>query len=161
MNTVQKIGRDKFKQEARERYSAYLQSDHWFNLKTEKVLRGGQRCENCPSQTMLHVHHINYRDLYDCTLDDLMVLCQSCHADFHEAIKVNRTKPNHYTREETCALIRRFRKRKEDGVTFSPRKEVNRAFRKCVRGGYRPEAISKLITDLQVISASFKIARAA
>jgi len=32
---------------------------------------------------MLHVHHLRYGRFYDVTIDDLMVVCNPCHAKIH------------------------------------------------------------------------------
>lgn len=72
----------------KQRYHQYLASDHWTNLKVEKFALNGHRlCECCSSPTQPSVHHINYRNLIDCTVNDLVVLCRQCHEVFHTACK--------------------------------------------------------------------------
>lgn len=67
----------------KQRYRIYLNSEHWKNLRQEK-LEKNPRCEKCGRSTCLDVHHLVYRDLYDVTLKDLQTLCRSCHNKEHE-----------------------------------------------------------------------------
>lgn len=60
----------------------YLNSEHWKNLRTEKLSQISF-CEKCKSINHLDVHHINYRGLYDVKLSDLQVLCRMCHEKEH------------------------------------------------------------------------------
>lgn len=68
----------------REAYENYITSDHWKDLRSRALALAGNRCENCGSGTALHGHHLQYRDFYDCTTDDIMALCHCCHAKWHE-----------------------------------------------------------------------------
>lgn len=60
----------------------YLRSEHWVNLKQEK-LKLNPQCEQCQSPEHLDVHHVNYRNLYDVTVQDLKTLCRKCHTHLH------------------------------------------------------------------------------
>lgn len=66
-------------------YTEYLQTDDWKLKRTEK-LKQNPACEVCKSIKTLHVHHLNYRNWFDVVLDDLMVLCQTCHFMGHDLI---------------------------------------------------------------------------
>lgn len=63
----------------------YLMSDHWKDLRLRALHRGGkkQRCNRCGFPDNLDVHHLNYRNIYDVTVDDLEVLCRRCHMIEH------------------------------------------------------------------------------
>lgn len=69
----------------KEAYASYLQSDHWKNLRAMALKKSRYRCvlSTCGSTKSLHVHHMNYRNWYNCTTDDLLVLCESCHSSLH------------------------------------------------------------------------------
>lgn len=69
------------------RYSEYLQSEHWSVLRSAKFMVAGRYCQVCKYGDLLHVHHIRYKNLYDCTVSDLVVLCEACHNDFHNACR--------------------------------------------------------------------------
>ena len=78
--------------EQRRRYREYLRSAHWKALRQRAISSVGSKCEWCSSTEKLHVHHERYRKLYDCTLGDLVVMCQSCHDDWHHPQRVSRRK---------------------------------------------------------------------
>jgi len=63
--------------------TVYLKSDHWAALKKAK-LRVSSNCEVCGSQKKMDIHHINYRNIFDVTTDDLATLCRKCHTEWHE-----------------------------------------------------------------------------
>lgn len=68
----------------RERYSAYLHSEHWRALKVRCFRLRGHRCEVCHSRHRIEGHHLTYREpLESCTEDDVMILCHRCHATAH------------------------------------------------------------------------------
>jgi hypothetical protein len=73
----------------------YLKSDHWQNLRLEKLASVDACCERCGTRDLSNdVHHLNYRKLYDVQLDDLAVLCRRCHDLVHEALELFREKIN-------------------------------------------------------------------
>ena len=67
----------------------YLNSQHWHDLRCKK-LKENIKCNTCKGTSNLDVHHINYHNLYDVSLDDLVVLCRKCHIKTH--IKLNKQK---------------------------------------------------------------------
>jgi hypothetical protein len=66
-------------------YSEYTASEHWRGLRLAKLSQTGT-CERCGAASELQVHHLRYRNLYDVTLADLMVLCHACHLTVHRGI---------------------------------------------------------------------------
>lgn len=68
-------------------YAAYLESDHWKNLRAAKIKRDGAACKDCGSTRFIQVHHLNYRNIFDVILDDLKVVCRVCHEKIHGIIK--------------------------------------------------------------------------
>lgn len=69
----------------------YLKSDHWSNLRIEKLASVDACCERCGLRNLSNdVHHMYYRNLYDVKIEDLAVLCRACHDTMHviiEAVK--------------------------------------------------------------------------
>jgi hypothetical protein len=65
-------------------YYAYLKSEHWRDLRLRKLAQSPW-CEVCARTRDRQVHHLRYRNLFDCELIDLMTLCYECHRDFHLA----------------------------------------------------------------------------
>jgi hypothetical protein len=87
--------------------NVYLKSDHWKNLREEK-LEQVTACETCKTTCSLDVHHDNYRGLYDVRLTDLRVLCRKCHDDEHTK-KSSQTKlqkrESRRLRRENCQYV--------------------------------------------------------
>jgi hypothetical protein len=94
----------------RERYVEYINSEHWFDLRRQKIDANGKFCQCCSRFfDTVHVHHIYYRNLHDCTLDDLAVLCPGCHDDFHLACKILRREYIGVRAPEIREIVSQFR----------------------------------------------------
>lgn len=66
----------------------YLRSEHWSNLRLEKMASVDAVCDICGLRDLSNdVHHLRYRKLFDVELEDLVVLCRSCHDSVHEALR--------------------------------------------------------------------------
>ena len=68
----------------------YLKSEHWKNLRYEK-LKLNPTCEECGNKNRIEPHHLNYRNLYDVTVLDLQSLCRRCHSKKHLPQRINKT----------------------------------------------------------------------
>jgi 5-methylcytosine-specific restriction endonuclease McrA len=65
-------------------YREYLQTPEWDATRKTAYRRAGYRCQLCNSSGVLNVHHKTYENR-GCEKDaDLIVLCNKCHAKFHE-----------------------------------------------------------------------------
>lgn len=73
----------------RRNYNAYLNSEHWQQLRRRVIARDHFECQNCfcrVTEGSAHVHHISYDGLtrvghsfaFEC-----VTLCRKCHEDFH------------------------------------------------------------------------------
>jgi hypothetical protein len=67
----------------REKYAAYLCSREWSVLKKEVHERAGGVCERCRLNGIDSVHHLTYARKYRERIDDLLALCNGCHAYIH------------------------------------------------------------------------------
>lgn len=65
------------------RYRAYLETEHWRTLRADLFEIRGCHCAICSANEQLDAHHLAYRNLTDCTPDDLMPLCRPCHELVH------------------------------------------------------------------------------
>lgn len=66
----------------------YLASDHWSELRSRALQILGKRCSHCGEcDSILDVHHLNYRNIFDVLVSDLQVLCRSCHATEHARLR--------------------------------------------------------------------------
>jgi len=88
-----------------ERYSEYLNSEHWIGLRARKIISVNGRCEVCQSSDRIEGHHIRYLDWYNCTIDDLLALCHRCHALFHEAVEEKRCNVQGHNLEAVKRMI--------------------------------------------------------
>lgn len=61
----------------------YLRSDHWNDVRTKALMSSKFACRGCCCKDKLQVHHLTYANLGAECLDDLMVLCDECHALTH------------------------------------------------------------------------------
>jgi hypothetical protein len=65
-----------------ESYSAYLNSDHWKNVKRRWRKKYGYKCK-CGATYGLQLHHLSYNRLGKEELEDLVYLCGPCHTYEH------------------------------------------------------------------------------
>ena len=65
-------------------YQEYLASPEWKELSKEAKIKVGYHCQLCNAGGELHVHHRSYDNLHtEIEANDLIVLCASCHKEFH------------------------------------------------------------------------------
>lgn len=65
-------------------YTAYLNSEHWQQVREEAIERAGVRCMLCNrDDETLHVHHRTYERLGNEDPMDVIVLCATHHTQFH------------------------------------------------------------------------------
>lgn len=64
-------------------YKRYLISVEWKWKRFEKIKSVGKRCERCRSAAELQVHHKTYKRFGKERMEDLEVLCKTCHESIH------------------------------------------------------------------------------
>lgn len=64
-------------------YKKYLQTGHWRKMRAAALEASDGRCALDTTHPAEHVHHRTYERLGRERLDDLIVLCASCHSTFH------------------------------------------------------------------------------
>jgi 5-methylcytosine-specific restriction endonuclease McrA len=112
-----------------------LRSSHWKKLRRKKLEAERRTCQWCGSRARLHVHHLNYRDLYDVTLADLAVLCERCHTIVHAPFSKK---------------VRRRRKRRDDWrlrAAMKPKRNQYRSRRDQVRKLEQP--INRMFREIR------------
>lgn len=72
-------------------YEEYLQTEHWLKMADDAKKRACHRCQLCNSEGQLHAHHRTYERRGYEKPSDLIVLCSSCHAKFHDITKARET----------------------------------------------------------------------
>jgi DNA-binding transcriptional regulator YhcF (GntR family) len=73
-----------------EKYTAYLKSEEWRDLKIDLINKRGSKCEICGKSKVankLHIHHLTYERIYHELPSDLQILCSVCHMKEHGLIK--------------------------------------------------------------------------
>ena len=65
-------------------YEEYLNSSDWSRIRTRILRRDNYKCRICGSGINIQVHHLRYPDEWGKERDeDLIVLCDRCHAGVH------------------------------------------------------------------------------
>ena len=71
-------------------YQKYIESDTWENKRQERLDFANDRCELCYCPTDLQVHHRTYERFGgDEKVEDLIVLCSTCHYNFHKRLSLH------------------------------------------------------------------------
>ena len=71
-------------------YDEYLKTDHWQKTSAAAKERAAHKCQVCNKYGNLHTHHRTYERRGKELPEDLIVLCATCHALFHENGKLAR-----------------------------------------------------------------------
>ena len=66
------------------KYSEYLKTEYWQNIKQQVLERDKYRCRLCNSNIDLHVHHRTYDYIGEEKLEELITLCGKHHNMIHE-----------------------------------------------------------------------------
>jgi hypothetical protein len=103
----------------KQRYEAHLNSPTWLGQKAEAFLHWGRFCSCCGSANDIQVHHLTYRNLIDCTADDLMPLCKPCHDAVHALPELDSMvhRPGNNMHKRRMVILRL---KSPNAVTFEP-----------------------------------------
>lgn len=120
----------------------YLKSDHWQNLRLEKMVEVDAHCLRCGIRDLSNdVHHVRYRKLYDVELSDLIVLCRDCHKIMHEVLEASKI-------GDENAVAKVMSKMREFKCVHQP-KQMGDLFQKMRVQGILPVRASKPRPPLQ------------
>ena len=72
-------------------YHTYIHSELWRSKKAQIIRDAHYRCQECGSMFRLQVHHISYSHLGNEIKGELIVLCEVCHKELHNARKEGKT----------------------------------------------------------------------
>lgn len=87
---IKKDSKERRKEEKKERlkkYYDYLGSPEWRNKRQEVFNSRSKCCERCKRVDNLEIHHKTYKNIYKEKLEDLQILCRSCHKSEHSKRK--------------------------------------------------------------------------
>lgn len=83
-------------------YAEYLQSDLWKQKKATALSFIGNCCKICRSKKSINVHHISYDRIGKELIEDLSILCRSCHKMVHALVQLD---PKQYNIQNCEAKI--------------------------------------------------------
>jgi hypothetical protein len=66
---------------SRQRYHEYLESKEWQEFRQSALCHADFQCERCGDEHNLEIHHKHYETLGHESLNDVEVVCQSCHPE--------------------------------------------------------------------------------
>jgi len=75
-----------------EEKATYLKSPAWKKLKQQRLSIANHKCEatSCNHTTKLQLHHETYIDLLHEDIDQLRILCKTCHSKLHRITRYSR-----------------------------------------------------------------------
>jgi 5-methylcytosine-specific restriction endonuclease McrA len=68
-------------------YREYLKTEHWRVTSLAAKKRASFRCQLCNGIDRLNTHHRTYERLWQELPEDLIVLCEDCHAKHHDKLE--------------------------------------------------------------------------
>lgn len=111
--------RDKIRTQKKEKYKKYLLSDEWAALKIDLFKHRGYSCERCCSKTKLHIHHLNYKNIFNEEPEDLIILCVKCHEKEHnKSIKKKKPIQRKKKKFKILSLEKKLHLKKTDKKAF-------------------------------------------
>lgn len=143
--------------EARHAYRfGYLQSEHWKDLRVQKLAESDAKCLFCGKRGLSNdVHHIRYpKNLKETTLNDLRVLCREHHDRLH--VLMDKYAEPHCSNADCrkgggFRIFRKCAKIIEAEIIASGGIPFTRGGRRIVPNDYRARALpdSKLVAGLR------------
>ena len=84
----------------------YLKTDHWKKLRKKAKIRDNFKCVQCGvSGVRLEVHHKTYENAGREKLEDVITLCQPCHAKKHKNMDKIREVERHRSNDDWARAI--------------------------------------------------------
>lgn len=127
----------------REKHDAYLQSDHWQDLRLRCFAKANNQCEACKTNKNLEGHHLIYRDPIERgMLADIMALCGRCHVLWHDYLHRNTLTLSQFDRTSTGKKIRDILKT-QGGIRKKSRKQKRHEAKLASRSGQPQQPVRK------------------
>ena len=67
-------------------YQNYLKTKEWYKIRNLSLKYSEYKCCRCGDSENLQTHHLNYNNLGNEEISDLITVCNSCHKKFHKVI---------------------------------------------------------------------------
>lgn len=71
------------------KHSEYIKTKKWQQLRAKVFERDNKWCRDCGLVEATEVHHLNYQNYLNESIDDLVSLCRVCHGKRHGLIKTH------------------------------------------------------------------------
>lgn len=97
MSTTELFGEVRIKELKTMPYSEYLQTSEWQEKRKKALKYALYRCQMCNAAEHLDVHHRTYERRGNEDIEDLTVLCRSCHDHFHK--RTSNEKPQEHVHD--------------------------------------------------------------
>jgi hypothetical protein len=65
------------------RHGEYMLTEHWRQRRIAYYMSHSRKCRGCGSTDAIELHHLSYENVYAEPDEDLMPLCEGCHAFVH------------------------------------------------------------------------------
>jgi 5-methylcytosine-specific restriction endonuclease McrA len=95
--------------EHKKKYLAYISSPEWAKIRADIISVRGEKCELCGDKGT-QVHHATYKNLFNESTEDLILLCNRCHLVEHGRISPKK-KRRRGKRKPTKKQLKAIRKR--------------------------------------------------
>jgi len=80
---LRSVREKKWRDERKNKYPEYLQSQEWLIKREEILKRDNYICRLCNYYSATQVHHLHYRNIFNERPSDLISICRSCHDQQH------------------------------------------------------------------------------
>lgn len=114
----------------RARYVNYLRTPYWAAKRQAAIACYGGACSKCGSRNRLEVRHLRYDNLGHEPMEDLALLCNSCHADLHghKHKRVRRARPKPKRKRRTPKVPHMPKTRRAELVKAERRRQGRSSF---------------------------------
>lgn len=90
-------------------YQTYLRSRHWQRTR-KTIIALIKTCVLCDSPQRLEVHHRHYRTLGSENVEDVTVLCHTCHTRYHQQQQAAKKRADKWTKPRSKQLTHKRRR---------------------------------------------------
>lgn len=102
--------------EQRAQYHKYLNSAQWKEKRKFALEFYGNRCGLCGSKYDLEIHHRSYKNIFRELMEDLMILCETCHKRHHRNEVLKNGKKSRYMKDPNYDTT---------PTTYYPKRSIN------------------------------------
>jgi len=98
MRIFKPLKKKKVTHKKKQEYYAYLRSPVWKEKRKFALQFYGNECGLCGNKHDLEIHHRTYKNIFKEPMEDLMILCETCHKRHHKNKIFKNGKDSQYNR---------------------------------------------------------------